>query len=103
MNWIKYLFKITLNNSFIFFIFSILLFYTSFISNVCTNAENNRSKLINYNDIKWIDTHFQEFGKLIIFYRFYFYTDYCHYSPNGNDIIADEITNALKTKFMIHL
>lgn len=33
----------------------------------------------------------------------YYYIDYCHYSPNGNDIIADEITKELKTKFKINL
>lgn len=73
MIWIRNLFKITSYNFFIFFILISLFFFASFIFNkINTNAEDNRSILINYTDIKWADNHFQEFGKLNTIYRDYF-------------------------------
>ena len=73
MIWIRNLFKITSYNFFIFFILISLFFFASFIFNkINTNAQDNRSKLINYTDIKWADNHFQELGKLNTIYKDYF-------------------------------
>ena len=70
MNWIKKYFKIFSYNISILFYFCFYFFFSLIFNRISNSAsEDNRYNLINYKNIDWARTHFEEFSKLKTEYK----------------------------------